>query len=59
MTGLRSPRVGAVIAINVDNAVKLEVSGNVVERSCHEGINVRGAKISGNVRDCPLSRIPT
>ena len=56
-TGLRSPRVGAGDAINVDNAETLEVAGNVVERSWHAGINVRGAKISGNVRDCPLSRI--
>jgi len=56
-TGLRSPRVGAGNAINVDNAETLEVAGNVVERSWHAGINVRGSKISGNVRDCPLSRI--
>jgi hypothetical protein len=56
-TGLRSPRVGAADAINVDNAETLEVAGNVVERSWHAGINVRGSKISGNVRDCPLTRI--
>jgi len=56
-TGLRSPRVGAGNAINVDNAETLEVAGNVVQRAWHAGINVRGAKISGNVRDCPLSRI--
>ncbi len=56
-TGLRSPRVGAGNAINVDNAETLEVAGNVVERAWHAGINVRGAKISGNVRDCPLVRI--
>ncbi len=56
-TGLRSPRIGAGDAINVDNAETLEVAGNVVERAWHAGINVRGAKISGNVRDCPLSRI--
>ena len=56
-TGLRSPRVGATNAINVDNAETLEIAGNVVERAYHAGINVRGAKISGNVRDCPLTRI--
>jgi len=56
-TGLRSPRIGAADAINIDNAETLEVAGNVVERSWHAGINVRGAKISGNVRDCPLTRI--
>jgi hypothetical protein len=56
-TGLRSPRVGAAKAINVDNAQILEVAGNVVEHSWHAGINVRGSKISGNVRDCPLTRI--
>ena len=56
-TGLRSPRIGAANAINVDNAQTLEVAGNVVERAWHAGINVRGAKISSNVRDCPLSRI--
>jgi len=56
-TGLRSPRVGAANAINVDNAEILEVAGNVVERAWHAGINVRGAKISSNVRDCPLTRI--
>jgi hypothetical protein len=56
-TGLRPPRVGAASAINVDNAETLEVAGNVVERSWHAGINVRGAKRSGNVRDCPLTRI--
>ncbi|UCD50793.1 MAG: hypothetical protein JSW27_25125 [Phycisphaerales bacterium] len=56
-TGLRSPRVGATNAINVDNAETLEIAGNVVERAWHAGINVRGAKISSNVRDCPLTRI--
>ena len=56
-TGLRSPRVGASNAINVDNAETLEIAGNVVARAWHAGINVRGAKISGNVRDCPLTRI--
>jgi hypothetical protein len=56
-TGLRSPRVGASDAINVDNAETLVVAGNIVERSWHAGINVRGAKISGNVRDCPFSRM--
>jgi hypothetical protein len=56
-TGLRSPRVGACNAINVDNAETLQVAGNVVERAWHAGINVRGSKISGNVRDCPLTRI--
>ena len=56
-TGLRSPRVGAADAINIDNAETLEVAGNVVERAWHAGINVRGSKISGNVRDCPLTRI--
>ncbi len=56
-TGLRSVRVGAADAINVDNAETLEVAGNVVERAWHAGINVRGAKISSNVRDCPLTRI--
>ncbi|MBM4087948.1 MAG: hypothetical protein FJ276_00745 [Planctomycetes bacterium] len=56
-TGLRSPRVGAANAINVDNAETLEVAGNVVEQAWHAGINVRGSKISGNVRDCPLTRI--
>ena len=55
--GLRSPRVGAADAINVDNAETLEIAGNVVARSWHAGINVRGAKISSNVRDCPLTRI--
>ena len=39
------------------NAETLEIAGNVVERAWHAGINVRGAKISGNVRDCPLVRI--
>ena len=56
-TGLRSPRVGAGNAINVDNAQTLEIAGNVVDRAWHAGINVRGAKITGNLRDCPLSRI--
>ena len=56
-TGLRSSRVGAANAINVDNAETLEVAGNVVTRAWHAGINVRGAKISSNVRDCPLTRI--
>ncbi|MBE0536482.1 MAG: hypothetical protein IH624_12515 [Phycisphaerae bacterium] len=56
-TGLRSPRVGAANAINVDNAETLEIAGNIVEQAWHAGINVRGSKISGNVRDCPLTRI--
>ena len=56
-TGLRSPRVGATNAINVENAETLEIAGNVVERAWHAGINVHGSKISGNVRDCPLTRI--
>jgi len=56
-TGLRSPRVGTANAINVDNAETLEIAGNVVTRAWHAGINVRGGKISGNVRDCPLTRI--
>jgi concanavalin A-like lectin/glucanase superfamily protein len=56
-TGLRSPRVGSANAINIDNAQTLEIAGNVAERAWHAGINVRGAKISGNVRDCPLSRV--
>jgi hypothetical protein len=56
-TGLRSYRVGAANAINVDNAETLEIAGNVIERAWHAGINVRGAKVSGNVRDCPLTRI--
>ena len=56
-TGLRSFRVGAANAINVDNAEILEIAGNVVTRAWHAGINVRGAKISSNVRDCPLTRI--
>ncbi len=56
-TGLRSWRVGAANAINVDNAETLEVAGNVVDRAWHAGINVRGSKISHNVRDCPLTRI--
>jgi hypothetical protein len=55
--GLRSARVGAANAINVDNAEILEIAGNVVERAWHAGINVRGSKISSNVRDCPLTRI--
>ena len=54
---LHTPRVGAGNAINVDNAETLEIAGNVVERAYHAGINVRGAKISSNVRDCPLVRI--
>lgn len=29
---------------------------NFVERAWHAGINVRGAKISGSVTDCPLAR---
>jgi len=56
-TGLRPPRVGSGNAINIEDAQTLEVAGNVIERAWHAGINVRGAKISGNVRDCPLSRI--
>ena len=56
-TGLRSQRVGATNAINVENAETLEIAGNVVERAWHAGINVRGAKISSSVRDCPLTRI--
>ena len=56
-TGLRSFRVGAANAINVDNAETLEIAGNVVTRAWHAGINVRGSKISSNVRDCPLTRI--
>lgn len=56
-TGLRPPRVGSGNAINLDNPQTLEVAGNVVDRAWHAGINVRGAKISGNLRDCPLSRL--
>lgn len=56
-TGLRSMRVGAGNAINVDNAETLEIAGNIVDRAWHAGINVRGSKISSNVRDCPLTRI--
>jgi len=56
-TGLRSPRVGAGNAINVDNAEILEIAGNVVTRAWHAGINVHGSKISSNVRNCPLTRI--
>ena len=56
-TGLRSPRVGAANAINVVNAETLEIAGNIVSRAWHAGINVHGAKISSNVRDCPLTRI--
>ena len=56
-TGLRSARVGAANAINVDNSETLEIAGNVIDRAWHAGINVRGSKISSNVRDCPLTRI--
>jgi len=56
-TGLRSPRVGATNAINVDCAQTLEIAGNVVDRAYHAGINVHGAKRSHNVGDCPLTRI--
>ncbi len=56
-TGLRSQRVGAANAINVDCAETVEIAGNVVDRAYHAGINVHGSKISSNVGDCPLTRI--
>ncbi|MBI5690453.1 MAG: hypothetical protein HZC55_10190 [Verrucomicrobia bacterium] len=55
--GQRPARVGSGNAIDVGNAQTLEVAGNIIERPWHAGINVHGAKISGNTRDVPLTRI--
>jgi hypothetical protein len=55
--GQRPPRVGSSKAIDVACAETVEIAGNIVDRPWHAGINVHGAKISGNARDVPLSRI--
>ena len=56
-TGQRAPRVGSSNAIDVGCAQTVEVAGNIIERPWHAGVNVHGAKISGNARDVPLSRV--
>ncbi len=56
-TGQRPPRVGSANAIDVAGAQTVEVAGNIIDRPWHAGVNVSGAKISGNVRDVPLSRV--
>lgn len=55
--GQRPPRVGSSNAIDIGNARTVEIAGNIIERPWHAGINVFGAKISGNIRDVPLSRV--
>ena len=56
-TGQRAMRVGPTNAIDVANGRTVEIAGNIVERPWHAGVNVRGGKISGNLRDVPLTRI--
>ena len=56
-TRQRPPRIGSSNAIDVACAETVEIAGNNVDRPWHAGINVHGAKISGNARDVPLSRI--
>jgi hypothetical protein len=55
--GQRPPRVGSSNAIDVGNARTVEIAGNIIDRPWHAGINVHCAKISGNTRDVPLSRV--
>jgi hypothetical protein len=55
--GQRPSRVGSANAIDVGNAQTVEIAGNIIDRPWHAGINVRCAKISGNLRDVPLSRV--
>lgn len=55
--GQRPFRVGSANAIDVGNAQTVEIAGNIIDRPWHAGINVHCAKISGNLRDVPLSRV--
>jgi hypothetical protein len=55
--GQRPARVGSANAIDVANGRVVEIAGNIIDRPWHAGVNVHGAKISGNIRDVPLSRI--
>ncbi|MDO8542176.1 MAG: LamG domain-containing protein [Opitutaceae bacterium] len=56
-TGQRPMRVGSANAIDVGNAQTVEIAGNIIDRPWHAGVNVHAAKISGNLRDVPLSRV--
>ncbi|EFK97687.1 Protein containing Laminin G domain [sediment metagenome] len=55
--GQRPMRVGSANAIDVSNGQTVEIAGNIIEKPWHAGVNVHGAKISGNVRDVPLVRV--
>ena len=55
--GQRPARVGSANAIDVGGPQTAEIAGNIIERPWHAGVNVHGAKISGNLRDVPLSRV--
>jgi hypothetical protein len=55
--GQRPMRVGSANAIDVGNAQTVEVAGNMIDMPWHAGVNVHCAKISGNLRDVPLSRV--
>lgn len=55
--GQRPMRVGSANAIDVTNGQTVEIAGNIIDTPWHAGVNVRCAKISGNVRDVPLSRV--
>lgn len=55
--GQRAMRVGSCNAIDVAAAQTVEIAGNIIDLPWHAGVNVHCAKISGNLRDVPLSRV--
>ncbi|MBM4042304.1 MAG: LamG domain-containing protein [Planctomycetes bacterium] len=57
MIGLRPTRFNLGFAIDILNPQTAHVAGNILDKCYSGGINVAGAKRSGSLRDCPLSRI--
>jgi hypothetical protein len=55
--GIRPDLFGQGKALVVDFAETAEVAGNVFDRVCAQGIDVRGAKPSGAASDRPFTRI--
>lgn len=55
--GQRAPRIGSSNAIDVAGGRLVEIAGNIIDMPWHAGVNVHGAKISGNTRDVPLVRL--
>ena len=55
-TGRRPSRYGTGTGMEVSGARTSEISGNVIERSYAQGIDVHGAKVNGMWGDVPFTR---